>query len=93
MQRACKGKRNPRPCSYTPMEVQRAGEKVGAVFHSMTLPNRSLKIRRYGHVSTVHTVPSHHATHYRADLTSPPKKMHPKWVGEGSADGYSQTYG
>jgi hypothetical protein len=32
MQRAFKGKWNPRPCSYTPMEVQRVGEKVGAVF-------------------------------------------------------------
>jgi hypothetical protein len=32
MQRAYKGKRNPRPCSYTPMEVQRTDEKVGAVF-------------------------------------------------------------
>jgi hypothetical protein len=32
MQKACKGKRNPGPCSYTPMEVQRVGEKVGAVF-------------------------------------------------------------
>jgi hypothetical protein len=31
-QRACRGKRNPGPVSYTPMEGQRAGEKVGAVF-------------------------------------------------------------
>jgi hypothetical protein len=32
MQRAYKGKRNPGPCSYTLMEVERAGKKVGAVF-------------------------------------------------------------
>jgi hypothetical protein len=32
MQKACKGKQNPGPCSYTPMEAQRADEKVGAVF-------------------------------------------------------------
>jgi hypothetical protein len=31
-QRACRGKQNPDSCSYTPMEGQRAGEKVGAVF-------------------------------------------------------------
>jgi hypothetical protein len=55
----------------------------------MTLSNRSLKTRRYGHVSTVHAVPSHHAAHYRADLASPPEKTHPKRVGEGSVDGYS----
>jgi hypothetical protein len=32
MQRVCRGKRNPGPCSYTPIEGQRAGEKVGTVF-------------------------------------------------------------
>jgi hypothetical protein len=31
-QRACRGKWNPELCSYTPMEGQRASEKVGAVF-------------------------------------------------------------
>jgi hypothetical protein len=31
-QRACRGKQNPGSCSYTPMEGQRASEKVGAVF-------------------------------------------------------------
>jgi hypothetical protein len=32
VQRACKGKQNPGPYSYTPMEVQQASEKVGVVF-------------------------------------------------------------
>jgi hypothetical protein len=32
MQRACKGKRNPGPYSYTPMEVQQTDKKVGAFF-------------------------------------------------------------
>jgi hypothetical protein len=32
MQRACRGKWNPGPDSYTPMEGQQVGEKVGAVF-------------------------------------------------------------
>jgi hypothetical protein len=31
-QRAYRGKQNPGPCSYTPMEGQRADEKVGVVF-------------------------------------------------------------
>jgi hypothetical protein len=32
MQKAYRGKWNPRPHTYTPMEGQWAGEKVGAVF-------------------------------------------------------------
>jgi hypothetical protein len=56
MQRACGGKRTPGPCSYIPTEAQRAREKVGAVFHSMPLPNRFLKTRRYGHVVAIHAV-------------------------------------
>jgi hypothetical protein len=45
-QKACRGKRNPGPHIYTPMEGQRASKKVGAVFTFNDLPNPSLKVRR-----------------------------------------------
>jgi hypothetical protein len=32
MERACRGKHNPEPCSYTPMEGQQVGKKVGTIF-------------------------------------------------------------
>jgi hypothetical protein len=71
---------------YTPIEDQRTDptKRQEQFPHSMPLPNCSLEIHTYRHVSAIHSLTAYHAAHYHAVSASSLKRCTPTGGKEGS---------